>query len=146
MDITRTAFGAWNGGRFMNFGEPLPDERWILLVRHAFERGIRTFITADVYGAGAADELLAKSLSGIPRDEYCLVGAVGHDFYKGQRQAPAAIRVLPILPCARRRSSPIIFAWPRKNPCSTAAPTNSIFCSCTIPIPSATAATGSGRA
>jgi len=70
----------------MNFGEPLPDERWILLVRHAFERGIRTFITADVYGAGAADELLAKSLSGIPRDEYCLVGAVGHDFYKGQRQ------------------------------------------------------------
>jgi aryl-alcohol dehydrogenase-like predicted oxidoreductase len=86
MDISRTAFGAWNGGRFMNFGQPLPDERWINLVRHAFERGIRTFITADVYGAGAADELLAKSLSGIPRGEYGLVGAVGHDFYKGQRQ------------------------------------------------------------
>jgi len=86
MDISRTAFGAWNGGRFMNFGEPLPDERWINLVRHAFARGIRTFITADVYGAGAADELLSKSLSGIPRGEYCLVGAVGHDFYKGQRQ------------------------------------------------------------
>jgi aryl-alcohol dehydrogenase-like predicted oxidoreductase len=86
MDITRTAFGAWNGGRFMNFGEPFPDERWINLVRHAFERGIRTFITADVYGAGAADELLAKSLAGIPRGEYALVGAVGHDFYKGQRQ------------------------------------------------------------
>jgi aryl-alcohol dehydrogenase-like predicted oxidoreductase len=86
MDVTRTAFGAWNGGRFMNFGEPLADERWINLVRHSFERGIRTFITADVYGAGAADELLARSLSGIPRGEYCLVGAVGHDFYKGQRQ------------------------------------------------------------
>jgi aryl-alcohol dehydrogenase-like predicted oxidoreductase len=86
MDITRSAFGAWNGGRFMNFGEPLPEERWILLVRHAFARGIRTFITADVYGAGAADELLARALSGLPRSEYCLVGAVGHDFYKGQRQ------------------------------------------------------------
>ncbi|HEV7925036.1 MAG TPA: aldo/keto reductase [Verrucomicrobiae bacterium] len=86
MDITRTAFGAWNGGRFMNFGEPLADERWINLVRHAFSQGIRTFITADVYGAGAADELLAKSLAGIPRGEYCLVGAVGHDFYKAQRQ------------------------------------------------------------
>lgn len=70
----------------MNFGQPLPDERWILLVRHAFERGIRTFMTADVYGAGAADSLLGSALSGIPRDEYCLVGAVGHDFYKGQRQ------------------------------------------------------------
>ena len=86
MDITRTAFGAWNGGRFMNFGESLADERWINLVRHAFSRGIRTFITADVYGTGAADELLAKSLAGIPRGDYCLVGAVGHDFYKGQRQ------------------------------------------------------------
>ncbi len=86
MDVTRTAFGAWNGGRFMNFGEPLPDERWIALVRRAFDQGIRTFITADVYGCGAADELLAMSLAGLPRQDYCLVGAFGHDFYKGQRQ------------------------------------------------------------
>jgi aryl-alcohol dehydrogenase-like predicted oxidoreductase len=86
MDVTRTAFGAWNGGRFMNYGEALPDERWINLVRHAFQRGIRTFMTADVYGTGAADELLARALEGIPRADYCLVGAVGHDFYKGQRQ------------------------------------------------------------
>jgi aryl-alcohol dehydrogenase-like predicted oxidoreductase len=70
----------------MNFGEALDDERWIALVRRAYERGIRTFMTADVYGAGQADELLARALSGIPRSEYCLVGAVGHDFYKGQRQ------------------------------------------------------------
>ena len=70
----------------MNFGEALPEERWILLVRHAYERGIRTFITADVYGAGAADDLLGRALAGLPRASYCLVGAVGHDFYKGRRQ------------------------------------------------------------
>jgi aryl-alcohol dehydrogenase-like predicted oxidoreductase len=70
----------------MNFGEALPDERWIAVARHAYDRGIRTFITADVYGAGAADELLAQALAGLPRESYCLVGAVGHDFYKGQRQ------------------------------------------------------------
>ncbi len=86
MDVTRTAFGAWNGGHFMNFGEPLPDERWIQLARRAFERGTRTFLTADVYGAGAADELLGSALAGLPRQDYCLAGAVGHDFYKGQRQ------------------------------------------------------------
>ncbi len=40
----------------MNFGEPLADERWIALVRRAFDGGVRTFITADVYGCGAADE------------------------------------------------------------------------------------------
>jgi aryl-alcohol dehydrogenase-like predicted oxidoreductase len=88
MDVGRTAFGAWNGGRFMNFGEPLSNERWINLARHAYERGIRTFITADVYGGGAADELLACALAGLPRESYCLVGAVGHDFYKGRRQGP----------------------------------------------------------
>ena len=86
MDITRTAYGTWNGGRFMNYGEPLPDERWISVVQHAYRQGIRTFMTADVYGAGAADELLGRALAGLPRETYCLVGAVGHDFYKGQRQ------------------------------------------------------------
>src|SRR5580704_9549568 len=85
MDVGRTAFGSWNGGRFMNFGEPLTEERWILLVRHAYERGVRTFLTADVYGAGAADEMLGRALAGLPRASYCLVGAVGHDFYKGER-------------------------------------------------------------
>jgi aryl-alcohol dehydrogenase-like predicted oxidoreductase len=86
MDVGRTAFGAWNGGRFMSFGEPLHEERWLLLVRHAYARGVRTFLTADVYGAGAADEMLGRALLGLPRASYCLVGAVGHDFYKGRRQ------------------------------------------------------------
>jgi len=72
----------------MNYGESLPDERWIGLARRAYDSGVRTFITADVYGTGAADELLARALSGLPRESYCLVGAVGHDFYKGQRQGP----------------------------------------------------------
>ena len=88
MEVTRTAYGTWNGGRFMNYGEPLPDERWISVVQHAYRQGIRTFMTADVYGNGAADELLGRALAGLPRESYCLVGAVGHDFYKGQRQGP----------------------------------------------------------
>lgn len=88
MDITRTVYGTWNGGRFMNYGEPLPDERWISVVQHAYRQGIRTFMTADVYGNGAADELLGRALAGLPRESYWLVGAVGHDFYKGQRQGP----------------------------------------------------------
>lgn len=88
MEVTRTAYGTWNGGRFMNYGEPLPDERWISVVQHAYRAGIRTFMTADVYGNGAADELLGRALAGLPRESYCLVGAVGHDFYTGQRQGP----------------------------------------------------------
>ena len=85
MDLTRTAYGTWNGGRFMHFGEPLSDERFTEVIRHAYSQGIRTFMTADVYGNGAADEKLAHALEGFPRDSYCLVAMIGHDFYKGER-------------------------------------------------------------
>ena len=85
MDLTRTAFGTWSGGRYAQFGEPLAEERFINLIQHAYRSGIRTFMTADVYGAGAADEMLGRALAGLPRDSYCLVGAVGHDFYSGKR-------------------------------------------------------------
>ena len=86
MDLTRTAYGTWSGGRYMHFGEPLSEERFLKTIQHAYQRGIRTFMTADVYGNGAADEMLGRALAGLPRDSYCLVGAVGHDFYKGERQ------------------------------------------------------------
>ena len=85
MDLTRTAFGTWSGGRYMHFGEPLAEERFLKLIQHAYQKGIRTFVTADVYGNGAADDMLGRALAGLPRDSYCLVGAVGHDFYSGKR-------------------------------------------------------------
>ena len=70
----------------MHFGQPLDDARFLDVIRHAYERGVRTFMTADVYGNGAADEMLGRALKGLPRESYCLVGAIGHDFYEGQRE------------------------------------------------------------
>ena len=83
MDPTTTAVGTWSGGRFMHFGEPLSDERLTALLRPG--EGIDTVITADVYGAGEADLALGRALRGIERERYCLVGAIGHDFYGGER-------------------------------------------------------------
>jgi aryl-alcohol dehydrogenase-like predicted oxidoreductase len=77
------ALGTWSGGRFMHFGEPLAEERLIALLRPDAE--IDTVITADVYGAGEADRLLGRALEGVPREQVCVVGAVGHDFYTGER-------------------------------------------------------------
>ena len=85
MELTQTAFGTWSGGRYMHFGEALSETRFIDLIGHAYERGIRTFVTADVYGNGQADEMLGRALTGVPRSSYCLVGAIGHDIYKGKR-------------------------------------------------------------
>lgn len=70
----------------MHFGEPLEDERFLGVIRLAYEKGIRTFMTADVYGNGQADQMLGHALEGFPRESYCLVGAVGHDFYQGKRE------------------------------------------------------------
>lgn len=67
----------------MHFGEPLDDERLIELLRP--DELIPTAITADVYGGGEADRILGRALEGLDRDSYCLVGAIGHDFYEGER-------------------------------------------------------------
>ncbi|RBP38663.1 aryl-alcohol dehydrogenase-like predicted oxidoreductase [Roseimicrobium gellanilyticum] len=85
MNLTRTAFGSWSGGRFMHFGEALDDARYINLVHRSYEKGTRSFITADVYGGGRADTLLGEALKGIDRSTYNLTGIVGHDFYGGLR-------------------------------------------------------------
>jgi aryl-alcohol dehydrogenase-like predicted oxidoreductase len=84
LDPTHTAVGTWSGGRFMRFGEPLDDDRFLALIRP--DAGVRTVLTADTYGAGEADTLLGRALEGVPRSDYCLVGAVGHDFYTGERE------------------------------------------------------------
>jgi len=84
MDPTRSAIGTWSGGRFMHFGEPLAENRLQTLLRPG--EGIDTVISADAYGAGAADELLGRALAGAAREDYCLIGAIGHDFYEGERE------------------------------------------------------------
>ncbi len=70
----------------MHFGEPLDDDRFLSLI--APDEAIPTVITADVYGQGGADEMLGQAIAGRARDEMCVVGAVGHDFYTGERDGP----------------------------------------------------------
>jgi len=35
MDLTSTAYGTWSGGRYMHFGEPLSEERFIKTIQLA---------------------------------------------------------------------------------------------------------------
>jgi aryl-alcohol dehydrogenase-like predicted oxidoreductase len=68
----------------MHFGQEISEQRLRDLVRPG--EGIETVISADVYGEGAADSLLGEAIAGIDRDSFCLVGAIGHDFYDGTRE------------------------------------------------------------
>ncbi|HET7446092.1 MAG TPA: aldo/keto reductase [Solirubrobacterales bacterium] len=82
----RSAIGTWSGGRFLHFGEAIDEDRLVSLLRPG--DGIDTALTADAYGQGDADRVLGRALEGVPRDSYSLIGAVGHDFYEGERNGP----------------------------------------------------------
>jgi aryl-alcohol dehydrogenase-like predicted oxidoreductase len=82
----RSAIGTWSGGRFLHFGEPIEEDRLTVLLRPG--KGIDTVLTADAYGQGDADRVLGRALEGVARESYSLVGAIGHDFYTGERNGP----------------------------------------------------------
>jgi aryl-alcohol dehydrogenase-like predicted oxidoreductase len=83
-ELGHVAVGTWSGGRYMRFGEAIDEDRLAALLRPG--DGIDTVLTADAYGAGEADALLGRALAGVDRSSYRLVGAVGHDFYEGERE------------------------------------------------------------
>jgi aryl-alcohol dehydrogenase-like predicted oxidoreductase len=83
VDPGPVAVGTWSGGRFMHFGEPIDDERFLALITP--DDRIDTVITADVYGTGDADRMLGRAIAERPRERVCVIGAVGHDFYEGER-------------------------------------------------------------
>ncbi|HEY7949773.1 MAG TPA: aldo/keto reductase [Solirubrobacterales bacterium] len=85
-ELGRAAVGTWSGGRYLRFGEEIDEARLESLLLP--NNGIDTVLSADTYGQGEADSVLGRSLVGVPRDSYCLVGAVGHDFYEGERDGP----------------------------------------------------------
>lgn len=71
MRITRVGFGAWaigGGGWQFAWGNQDDDES-IAAIRHALDRGVNWIDTAAVYGLGHSEEIVARALRDIPRDE-----------------------------------------------------------------------------
>ncbi len=70
--VTRLAFGTGTmSGRTQR---ELGQEQFTTLVRHAYDRGIRFFETAESYGE--MHKMLGVALKGIPRDTYRLMSKV----------------------------------------------------------------------
>jgi len=68
------------------------DERSVRLLRQAHERGINYFDTADTYGSGKGETLLADAF-GHMRDQVVISTKIGYDFYnhtarRGQQERP----------------------------------------------------------
>ena len=71
--VTRLAFGTGTRGGMIQ--RQLGQDDFTRLVRHAYDRGIRFFETADSYRG--MPEMLAAALKGIPRDTYRLMTKMG---------------------------------------------------------------------
>jgi aryl-alcohol dehydrogenase-like predicted oxidoreductase len=70
--VTRLAFGT--GSMSGQVQRDLGQEQFTRLVRHAHERGVRFFETAETYGG--MHEMLGIALQGVPRDSYRLMTKV----------------------------------------------------------------------
>ena len=90
IQVSEVGFGVWTVSTGW-WGE-VDDERSVRLLRRAFEKGINYFDTADTYGSGLGETLLADAFGGM-RDEVVISTKIGYDFYnhttrRGQQERP----------------------------------------------------------
>ena len=90
IDVSEVGFGVWTVATGW-WGE-VDDERSVRLLRRAFEKGINYFDTADTYGSGLGETILAEAFGGM-RDEVVISTKIGYDFYnhtqrRGQQERP----------------------------------------------------------
>src|ERR687894_1093055 len=90
IDVSEVGFGVWTVSTGW-WGE-VDDERSVRLLRRAFEKGINYFDTADTYGSGLGETLLADAFGGV-RDQVVISTKIGYDFYnhtarRGQQERP----------------------------------------------------------
>jgi aryl-alcohol dehydrogenase-like predicted oxidoreductase len=88
--VSEVGFGVWTVSTGW-WGE-VDDERSVRLLREAREWGINYFDTADTYGSGKGETLLADAFGHV-RDEVVISTKIGYDFYNhtarpGQQERP----------------------------------------------------------
>ncbi|MDQ3567327.1 MAG: aldo/keto reductase [Actinomycetota bacterium] len=88
--VSEVGFGVWTVSTGW-WGE-VDEKKSVELMRKAFDAGINYFDTADTYGSGLGETLLADAF-GHMRDEVVLSTKIGYDFYnhtarRGQQERP----------------------------------------------------------
>jgi aryl-alcohol dehydrogenase-like predicted oxidoreductase len=88
--VSEVGFGVWTVSTGW-WGE-VDDERSVKLLSQAKERGINYFDTADTYGSGKGETLLADAFGHV-REDVVISTKIGYDFYnhtarRGQQERP----------------------------------------------------------
>ena len=84
LEVSRIAFGTW---QLSGDWGPTDDEAIIAAIRHAADQGVTFFDTAQAYGFGASERLLAEALRGRSRDELIIATKGGL-----RRRGPDVVR------------------------------------------------------
>jgi aryl-alcohol dehydrogenase-like predicted oxidoreductase len=90
IQVSEVGFGVWTVSTGW-WGE-VDEKRSVRLLRQAHEAGINYFDTADTYGSGLGETLLADAFGGM-REEVVISTKIGYDFYnhtarRGQQERP----------------------------------------------------------
>ncbi len=80
--VTPLAFGAWAVGGWMWGGAE--EKESLRAIRASYENGMTTIDTAPVYGFGKSEELVAKAMQGIPREQYQILTKFGMNWQTHQ--------------------------------------------------------------
>src|SRR5713226_6568812 len=71
LEVSVLGLGSW-----LTFGSSVPEDSATACIRRAFDLGVTFFDTANEYGSGAAEEILGKALSDVPRGSYVVATKV----------------------------------------------------------------------
>ncbi|KAL9447673.1 hypothetical protein AB3S75_015195 [Citrus x aurantiifolia] len=75
LEVSKLGFGCM--GLTGMYNSPVSEEDGISIIKHAFNKGITFFDTADVYGAQANEVLVGKALKQLPRKKIQLASKFG---------------------------------------------------------------------
>jgi aryl-alcohol dehydrogenase-like predicted oxidoreductase len=124
IDVSEVGFGVWTVASGW-WGE-YTDEQAVTLLRQAFDRGVTFFDTADTYGNGRGETLLAQAFPGRDRDDIVIGTKFGYDWQsaigqrrEGHQEAPHRLDI-PFLEAAledslRRLGTDRIDLWQLHN-------------------------------
>src|SRR4051812_3723959 len=91
--VSPIGFGCWAiGGPHWRNGDPIgwgevDDDESVAAIRAAFDAGITFFDTADVYGCGHSERVLARALQGR-RDDVLIATKFGFTYDEDRRESP----------------------------------------------------------
>ena len=83
-NVSTVGFGAWAIGG-MNWG-PTDDEVSMKALNKALDQGVTLIDTADVYGFGHSEELIAQLIKERGKDNIIIATKAGNDFYNASKE------------------------------------------------------------